>query len=43
MAESHRAICSALDIVADRAMILALGGQRMQHSSHTVPRLGSFI
>ena len=38
IAESHCAICSALDMVADSAMILALGGQRMQHSSHTCVR-----
>ena len=40
---SQLAMLSALAIVAESAMIRVVGGQRMQLSSHTVPRPGSFM
>ncbi len=43
MRQSHEVICRALDMVAESAIRLTAVGERMQHSSHTVPRDGSFM
>ena len=43
MTLSQLVICCALVIVAERAMSEIDGGERIQHSSHTVPRDGSFM
>ena len=40
---SQLVICRALVIVAERAISCTAGGERMQHSSQTVPRCGSFM
>ena len=43
IAVSQAVMRSALVRVAERAISATEGGERMQHSSQTVPRLGSFM
>ena len=43
MEVSQAVICWVFEIVAESAISETDGGERMQHSSHTVPRDGSFM